>query len=181
MKRSLFPLLILLSFFFLACNQSEEENFKPYTGPIYELHNISMNFNDSARTVVHMVTETQFTYENDDKRYPKEVKLWFYDKFGNISSQIRGDSAKYTRASNTYTLMGNVKIYNPIKQETMSTPEFVWYPDFSEIRSDSSVQVHTPTQVLYGKGFVAKQDFSEYYLKRVTKSVLEVPNLPTAE
>ena len=179
MKQFSFLFLISISLIFFSCEEQVDEGFIPYEGPISELHDIDMNFVDSARTIVRMITPTQLTFADDNRKYPEEVKLWFYDKLGNVSSEIRGDSAKYTRKTNTYTLMGNVEIYNPQKDETIKTPEFIWYPDFSEIRSDSSVSVRTPTQTIYGKGFTAKQDFSEYTLKQIVRSVIEVPDLPT--
>lgn len=177
MKHRSFLFLIVL--FFSCTKVEQEEVFEEYQGPVSELHDIDMNFIDSSRVIVRMVTPTQLVYQDENKKYPKEVKLWFYDKQENISTTVRGDSGKYTRSKNTYTLMGNVKIFNPNKQETMLTQEFDWYPDYEEIRSDSAVTVRTPTQVIYGKGFIAKQDFSEYTLKKIVRSVLEVPDLPS--
>jgi hypothetical protein len=40
-----------------------------------------MVYSDSARATLRMVTEQQITTISEDRVYPKEMKLWFYDKY----------------------------------------------------------------------------------------------------
>lgn len=165
-------LLCLLSMFCLsACQERQESKKVQYKGPKSELDGIDMVYSDSARAVVRMVTDKQMTLFNEDRVYPKEVKLFFYDKLGNTTTQIRGDSARFDRVKNYYKLMGHVVINNPIKKETLRTSEFIWLPDQKKIYTEKPVQIRTQTEVFYGIGMDAAQDFSSYSLRQVTNSV----------
>ena len=95
--RNLFVCLsIAFCFFFLSCKQEEKVNKKEfYEGPLSELYGINMTYSDSAGTVVRMSTEVQLTMPNEDKIYPKEVRVFFFDREGNNTTILRGDSARF--------------------------------------------------------------------------------------
>lgn len=173
-----FLLLFVLQPFLFSCQEEKSSKNLVYVGPKSELTGIDMVFSDSAKSVVRMVTEKQITLYSEDRVYPKEMKLWFYDKLGNISTQIRGDSARFFRQKNHYKLMGHVKIFNIKKSETLTTDEFTWVPDEKRIFTEKPVQIRTNTEVFNGVGLDAAQDFSTYSLRRVTNSMLNVESLP---
>ena len=175
---SLLFLLLIISTFF-SCREKEADSKATFVGPKSELFGIDMIYSDSAKKVVRMVTEQQLTLASEDRVYPKEMKLWFYDKLGNITSQIRGDSAHFFRQSNSYKLMGHVEIFNIQKGETLKTEEFTWLPDQKRVFTEKPVSIHTKKEIVHGVGLDAAQDFSTYSLRRVTNSVLTVDGLPT--
>ena len=163
---------------FFSCKEKEQKSKAFYKGPKSELNGIDMMYSDSARAVLRMVSETQITTSREDRVYPKEMKLWFYDKLGNITSQIRGDSAHFYRQNNSYKLMGHVVIHNLQKQETLKTDEFTWLPNEKRVFTEKPVSIHTSKEIIHGIGLDAAQDFSTYSLRRVTNSVLSVDGLP---
>ena len=175
---SLLFLLLIISTFF-SCSEKEADSKASYIGPKSELFGIDMIYSDSAKKVVRMVTEQQLTLASEDRIYPKEMKLWFYDKLGNVTSQIRGDSAHFFRQTNSYKLMGHVEIFNIQKGETLKTEEFTWLPDQKRVFTEKPVAIHTKKEIVHGVGLDAAQDFSTYSLRRVTNSVLTVDGLPT--
>ena len=175
---SLLFLLSLISVFF-SCREKADDSKVVYAGPKSELHGIDMIYSDSARKVVRMVTETQLTLATEDRIYPKEMKLWFFDKLGNVSSEIRGDSAHFFRTTNSYKMMGHVVINNVLKGEVLKTDEFTWVPDEKRIFTTKPVSIKTRTDIIHGVGLDAAQDFSSYSLRRVSNSVLTVNQLPT--
>ena len=175
---SLLFLLLIFSLFF-SCREKADDSKAVYTGPKSELHGIDMIYSDSARKVVRMVTETQLTLATEDRVYPKEMKLWFYDKTGKITSEVRGDSAHFYRPKNTYKLIGHVVIHNIEKGEIMKTDEFNWLPVEKRIFTDKAVQLRTRTELVNGVGLDAAQDFSSYSLRKVRNSVVKVDGLPT--
>lgn len=175
---SLLFLLSLISVFF-SCREKADDSKVVYAGPKSELHGIDMIYSDSARKVVRMVTETQLTLATEDRIYPKEMKLWFYDKTGKITSEVRGDSAHFYRQKNTYKLIGHVVIHNIEKGEIMKTDEFNWLPVEKRIFTDKAVQLRTKTELVNGVGLDAAQDFSSYSLRKVRNSVVQVDGLPT--
>ena len=175
---SLLFLLLIISTFF-SCSEKEADSKASYIGPKSELFGIDMIYSDSAKKVVRMMTEQQLTLASEDRIYPKEMKLWFYDKSGKITSEIRGDSAHFYRQKNTYKLMGHVVIHNIEKEETLKTDEFNWLPVEKRIFTDKAVQLRTRTELVNGVGLDAAQDFSSYSLRQVRNSVVVVDGLPT--
>jgi LPS export ABC transporter protein LptC len=174
-----FLLFVVSSLLIWSCQKEQAEEKRVYRGPKSELLGIDMVYSDSGRTVVHMITDQQITTPTEDRIYPKEMKLWFYDKLGNVSSEIRGDSAHFFRIDNSYKLMGHVVINNVLKGELMKTDEFTWLPDEKRIFTSKPVSIKTRTDIVHGVGFDAAQDFSTYSLRRVSNSVLTVDELPT--
>ncbi|MEA5137540.1 LPS export ABC transporter periplasmic protein LptC [Arcicella rigui] len=150
---------------------------KTYNGPLSEVYGVNMVYSDSARMVVKMSTESQLTMPNEDKVYPHEVRVFFFDKFGNNSTTLRSDSARYIRIKNVYHIMGRVVINNQVKQEVLETDELYWNVDNKKIYTDKPVDVKTPQQVLHGVGMDSNQDFTDYKLRKVT-GVLNVKSLP---
>jgi LPS export ABC transporter protein LptC len=161
-----------------ACKEEQKEIKKmEYKGPVSEIYGINMSFSDSARLVVKMSTEAQLTMVNEDKVYPKEVRVFFFDRLGNNTTTLRGDSARFIRARNIYHIMGRVLINNQVKHETLQTDELFWNPDTKKMYTDKPVDIKTPEQVIHAIGMDSNQDFTEYTLRRVTGTVM-VKNLP---
>jgi LPS export ABC transporter protein LptC len=162
-----------------ACSEEKKTTNLIYQGNKSELTGIDMIYSDSARAVVRMVTERQITTPLEDRIYPDEMKLWFYDKLGNVTSLIRGDSAHFFRQTNSYKLMGNVEINNPLKGELIKTEEFTWLPNEKRIFTDKAVSIKTRKEILYGVGMDAAQDFSTCTIRRIRNTTLTVDELPT--
>lgn len=179
MRNSSFLFLLLAICTFFSCREKADDSKAVYVGPKSELYGIDMVYSDSARKVVRMVTESQLTLASEDRIYPKEMKLWFYDKTGKITSEVRGDSAHFYRQKNTYKLIGHVVIHNIEKGETLKTDEFNWLPVEKRIFTDKAVQLRTRTELVNGVGLDAAQDFSSYSLRQVRNSVVAVEGMPT--
>lgn len=165
--------------FLFACSEQKKSANLIFKGPKSELSGIDMLYSDSARAVVRMVTESQITTPTEDRIYPKEMKLWFYDKLGNVTSMIRGDSAHFFRQTNSYRIMGHVVINNQLKGELIKTDEFTWLPGEKRIFTEKPVSIKTRTDIIHGVGLDAAQDFTTYSLRHVTNSILTVDELPT--
>lgn len=171
-------LSVLIALCLVACREEEKPMVKQeYKGPVSELYGVTLTYSDSAKLVVRMSTEAQLTLMSQDKVYPKEVRVFFFDKNGNNTTTLRGDSARFIKAKNQYHLMGRVLINNQVKHETLETDEIFWSPDTRKIYTDKVVDVKTPEQVLHGVGMDANQDFTEYTLRKVN-GVVSVNNLP---
>jgi LPS export ABC transporter protein LptC len=179
MRNSSFLFLLFITSTIFSCREKADDSKAVYVGPKSELYGIDMVYSDSARKVVRMVTATQLTLASEDRIYPKEMKLWFYDKTGKITSEVRGDSAHFYRQKNTYKLIGHVVIHNIEKGETLKTDEFNWLPVEKRIFTDKAVQLRTRTELVNGVGLDAAQDFSSYSLRQVRNSVVAVEGMPT--
>lgn len=148
-----------------------------YKGPISEVYGINMTYSDSAKLVVRMTTDVQLTMVSEDKIFPKEIRVFFFDKLGNNTTKLRGDSARFIRTKNLYRIMGRVQIDNQVKHEVLETPELYWSPETKKIYTDKQVDIKTPDQVLHGVGMDSNQDFTDYTIRKVT-GVVSVKSLP---
>ena len=164
---------------FSACEDDKNDIKKEeYKGPISEVYGINMAYTDSAKLVVKMSTEAQLTMANEDKKYPKEVRIFFFDKKGNNTTKLRGDSAVYLKATNLYRIMGRVQINNQVKNEVLETDELFWNPNTKKIYSNKAVDIKTPEQTIHGIGMDSNQDFTQYTIRKISNSQVTVKNLP---
>jgi LPS export ABC transporter protein LptC len=179
-RKNPFLLLFLASCLLISACEEDKKDIKKqeYKGPISEVYGINMAYTDSARLVVKMSTEAQLTMANEDKKYPKEVRVFFFDKFGNNTTKLRGDSAVYIHATNLYRIMGRVQINNQVKNEVLETDELFWNPNTKKIYSNKAVDIKTPEQTIHGVGMDSNQDFTEYTIRRISNSQVSVKNLP---
>jgi len=178
-KIKFFCLFLPISCFLLTSCDDDKKVIKKeeYKGPISEVYGINMTYSDSAKLVVKMTTDVQLTMASEDKIFPKEIRIFFFDKFGNNTTKLRGDSARFIRVKNLYKIMGRVQIDNQIKHEVLETPELFWSPDTKKIYTDKKVDIKTPDQVLHGMGMDSNQDFSDYTIRKVT-GMVSVKSLP---
>ena len=178
-RKNHFYLLLSISCLLLTSCEDDKKVIKKeeYKGPISEVYGINMTYSDSAKLVVRMTTDVQLTMASEDKVFPKEIRVFFFDKFGNNTTKLRGDSARFIRAKNLYRIMGKVQIDNQVKHEILETPELFWSPDTKKIYTDKRVDIKTPDQVLHGMGMDSNQDFSDYTIRKVT-GVVSVKSLP---
>lgn len=156
--------LFILLFFLTACKEKVAEKEMNYTGPTLEIENIEMSFGDSAQVKLKMKTPLELDLQNQDRIYPKEVRLFFYDPTGKESTTIRSDSGRYYKSENHYKLMGNIIIIDKLKNQNLTTTELIYDPDKKIIYTHKPVDLNTPTQVLHGQGMQANQDFTQYSL-----------------
>jgi LPS export ABC transporter protein LptC len=161
--RSFLPIVLLG---FMACKEEKQVSNEAYKGPDMEIDNIEMLYSDSAKLAVKMLTAKQLDLASKDKIYPKEIKLYFFDKLGNVTTTLRGDSGRYVYAENVYKVKGHVKVENTQKMQTLESNEMTWYPAQKIVKTNQKVKVTSPRDVYYGSRMTAKQDFSQFSIIR---------------
>ncbi|MBO0949098.1 LPS export ABC transporter periplasmic protein LptC [Fibrella forsythiae] len=171
-----FGLIVVGLLALLASLTSCEEDKKPvkavaYKGPIEEINNVKLLYSESAMMRVKLTTERQLRFINDDRKYPKEVFIDFYDPTGSqIVTTLRSDSGKYDKAKDLYTVMGHVVVINKAKQEKLQTNLLNWNPNTKKVYTETRVVVSSQLtgEKLYGLGLDANQDFSRYSIRKPT-------------
>ena len=175
-RRGRGPLRLLAAAALLTTLFSCEEDKKPvkavaYKGPIEEIQNVKLLYSEAAQMRVKLVTARQFRYINDDRKYPNEVLIDFYDATGSqVVTTIRSDSGKYEKAKDLYTVMGHVVVINKAKQEKLQTKLLNWNPNTKKVYTPERVVVSSQLtgEKLYGLGLDANQDFSRYSIRKPT-------------
>ena len=172
MKKLQFKLgsFCVLLLFICACEvkkQDIHELQEDYNGPKIFSKNVHTVFSDSAKKAMVMDAKEQVFLQNDDQEYPKGIFVTFYDDDEKVRSTIAADYAYFIKITNVWRLKGNVDVKNVEKEQRLETQEMIWKPRSGDIivEDKDSVKITEPTQVLWGDGLVAKDDFSYYKIK----------------
>ncbi|HSZ26364.1 MAG TPA: LPS export ABC transporter periplasmic protein LptC [Cytophagaceae bacterium] len=158
---SIFAFLVILSGCFN--NTKTMEEMKPYEGPLMELDTMETIYSDEAETKVRLISSKQLALQNGNREFPKGVLVEFYEN-GKITSTLTSNFARFYRDANKYMVSGNVIIKNLAEEKRLNTEELFWMPAEQRVlvEEDKQVIITTKTDVLYGKGLDATQDFSKY-------------------
>jgi len=102
----------------------------------------------------------------------KGLRIESYDDSIQLQSTL---TAKYARY---YPQKGNILIRDSIvvvnrKGERLATEELVWNDELKKFYTEKPVRIKTPTQVIYGDGLEANQDFTWYQITNI-KGVIQV-------
>lgn len=158
------------SFFSLICSTSCEktENKKviEYTGPVTELQNVETFHSENQHVKLKLVAAKMQEFTNGDQEFPDGIYIEFYDEQGNIESTLKANSARYFKQENRWKGTGKVEVKNVIKNEQLNTEELFWNPSEKTIFTDKFVTIRRQTSVVYGEGFTAKEDMSDYAIMK---------------
>lgn len=161
--------LIVLSlplFALISCNQSDLKEPLIYDGPQRIAENVELFYTENNQVEVKMLAALVHEFENGDREFPKGIYLEFYDENGNLDYTLRANEAYYFKKDNLWRGRGKVEVKNIGKNEQLNTEELFWRPSEEKIFTDKFVTIRQQTDVIYGQGLEAKQDMSDYVIKK---------------
>ncbi len=158
-----FPAFTLL---FASCDQSDLKEPLIYEGPTQTLENVELFYTEDNRVKVKMIAAKVFEFENGDREFPEGIYLEFYDETGKLESTLRANEAYYFNKENQWRGRGKVEVHNLKKNEQLNTEELFWRPAEEKIFTDKFVTIRQQTDVIYGQGLEARQDMSDYIIKK---------------
>jgi LPS export ABC transporter protein LptC len=100
----------------------------------------------------------------------KGLKVEFYNDSTQIEHILTADSSRYYEAQGNVLVWGNVKIVSR-NGDTLTTQELVWNQSIEKIYTEKQVRIATGTDVLFGNGLEANQDFTWYHITNPQGSV----------
>jgi LPS export ABC transporter protein LptC len=148
-----------------ACSTSETTVPVEYEGPLSEAENVKMQYAEKDRVKVILTAAKILEFANGDQEFPEGIFIEFYDELGNKTSTLRANDAYYFKTENKWRGRGNVEVINTQKQEQLNTEELFWTPTDKKIFTEKFVTIKLQSEVLYGTGFEAKEDLSDYRIK----------------
>lgn len=171
MAFSFLPLKILFSFLTVillasACNQSEIKEPLVYDGPMRIGENVELYYTEDNQVKVKMIAAVVYEFENGDREFPNGLYLEFYDETGKLESTLRANEAYYFKKENQWRGRGKVEVKNLDKNEQLNTEELFWKPSEEKIFTDKFVTIRQESDVIYGQGLEARQDMSDYVIKK---------------
>lgn len=165
-KRQRVVSLLLVLVALQACNQSELKEPLIYDGPVRIGENVELFYTEDNRVKVKMVAPTAFEFENGDNEFPDGLYLEFFDETGKLESTLRANEAFYFKKDQLWRGRGKVEVKNLGKNEQLNTEELFWKPAEEKIYTDKFVTIRQQSDVIYGQGLEARQDMSDYVIKK---------------
>lgn len=98
------------------------------------------------------------------------MKAEFYNDSGTVASTLTAGYARYYEKEGNVLIRDSVVIVSK-KGEQLNTEELIWNQKIAKFFTEKFVKITTPTQVTYGDGLEANQDFSQYQIKNLKGTV----------
>jgi LPS export ABC transporter protein LptC len=158
--------VLIMALFTSACNQSDIKEPLIYDGPLRIGENVELYYTEDNRVKLKMIAAMVYEFENGDREFPKGLYLEFFDETGKLESTLRANEAYYFKKENQWRGRGKVEVKNLEKNEQLNTEELFWKPADEKIFTDKFVTIRQQSDVIYGQGLEAKQDMSDYIIKK---------------
>ena len=102
----------------------------------------------------------------------KGLKVEFYDDSTRVENTVTARYARYYEQQGNIILRDSIKIVSR-KGDELETEELIWNQKLRKFYTEQFVKITTPTQVMYGDGLEANEDFSWYQITNI-KGILQV-------
>lgn len=165
--------LVMASALFVAACREETKvdvasSLRPDRMPTMTTHNVSTMISDSGVTQYKIVAPLWEVYDEGADphwRFPEGLYLRKYDRKFNVIATIAADSAIYFKKLNLWRLDGHVEV-TKVPGELFLSQQVFWDQNKAIVYSDSFIHIENATHMMEGYGFHARQDFTEYSIKR---------------
>ena len=165
-RRLVRVLLMVLFANLVGCNQTDFKEPLIYDGPLQTLEDVELYYTEENMVKVKMIAAMVHEYENGDREFPEGIYLEFYDESGKMESTLRANEAYFFKKENQWRGRGKVEVKNLEKNEQLNTEELFWKPAEEKIFTDKFVTIRQQNDVIFGQGLEAKQDMSDYVIKK---------------
>lgn len=95
------------------------------------------------------------------------LKVEFFDDSLHVISTLTARYGRYYEEAGNVIIRDSVVVVNA-KGEQLHTEELIWNQAIRKIFTEKFVRINTPTQIMYGEGLEANEDFSWYRIKKPT-------------
>ena len=145
-----------------------------------EGHGIDAYMSQGGKMKARLLAPYMLRYEQaqrDTPRiiFPQSLHVDFYDSLLNVESRLDALYGVYYETLNKVYLRDHVKIVNLAKKDTIYCEDLYWDQNTGQFYTHRAVQIHEPTQTIYGQGMEATQDFANVTIDTV-KGIVQVQN-----
>lgn len=169
MMRCIF--FIALAALACSCNKTEMKKPVEYTGPISEAEKVELYYTENDKVKIKMLADVLYEFQTGDREFPKGIYMEFYKEDGSLESTLRANHAYFFKAENQWRGRGKVEVKNLQKNEQLNTEELFWKPAEKKIFTEKFVTIRQQGDVIYGEGLDAKQDLSDYVIRKPTGEI----------
>jgi LPS export ABC transporter protein LptC len=130
---------------------------------------VEVFYSDSARLQMKLTTPLIKKYESAKDahdEFPEGLHVWFYEKNGDLKAEITANWAHHDITTDLWEARSNVVIISADGRK-LETEQLFWDPRKGDVYSEKYTKL-TEANGSTGVGdtFTAKQDFSEYKLRK---------------
>lgn len=166
LTRTLLPGILLFAMVIGCKNDPKEINALITKGAQQEdkAEDVTILYSDNGH--VKMKLYAKEFVKNDVAKPPytemrRGLKVEFFDDSLNVESTLNARYARYYEKQNNILIRDSIVIVNK-KGEKLNTEELVWNQSAKKLFTEKFVKITTPTQVMYGDGLEANEDFTWY-------------------
>ena len=137
--------------------------------------NISMQYSDSGKVKIKLsapVIERFVVKEPPYDLMPEGLKIVFIDSLGNVEATVTSHYAIHYPKRQILELSNDVRVYNA-DGDSLNSEHLIWNAKTQKILSDDFVKITTEDEIIYGDGFEANQDFTNYNIKHI-KGIISI-------
>ncbi len=130
--------------------------------------NVEIYYTDSIKVKVKMLAQKLVQHQGEEPytEMPEGVKVLFYNDIGNIENTLTANKGFIYDHKNEMIAKENVVAISS-KGEKLETEELIWNEDNGKIFSNKFVKITTEDEIIFGDGFEANQDFTNYEIKKI--------------
>lgn len=166
---ALFPVLIS------AC-ENDLEKVNLVTGkqeqPVETSTGLTILYSDSGQVKVKISAPEMNRFASDSPytALPAGVKVEFFDQDSKVTSTLTSNQAIRKDREFITEAQGDVVVVNE-KGEKLNTELLIWDEKTSRIFSNEFVKISTPDKIIFGNGFEANQDFTNYKIFNIKGTI----------
>lgn len=159
--------LILGVIMFLSC-ENDIQQIKSITDiknfPTQSANNIEILYSDSAIVKLKVFAPKMARFSTEGEPYvefKKGIRVLFYNSNQDVESSLTANYAIYHENDDIWEASDNVVVVNT-KGEIINTELLIWDKKKETLSSDKFVKITKKDEIIYGDGFNADQNFTNY-------------------
>ncbi|MFK7809173.1 MAG: LPS export ABC transporter periplasmic protein LptC [Saprospiraceae bacterium] len=166
------PTLLLVLLFLLSCKNdlSDVEKFTPREDAFLETaHDVRLLYSDSAVVKVQVEGPKMVRYldkEEPRDEFPGGIAVSFFDGRQRVNSTLTSKFAVRYEGKKQITVSDSV-VWISKQGEMLETELLIWDEENEKVYSNRFVRITDDQEVIYGHGFEANQDFTEWRIKQI--------------
>lgn len=136
--------------------------------PARSTSEVLFTYTDSARVKNTLLAKKVDQYVYEDSTFSKisgGFTLTFFDSKGNVDGKLTAQNALIFNNNSKMVARDSVVFVNDAR-ETLKTEELIWLQDSAIVYTDKFVTIERSTGVIYGKGLVANENFTNYEIQQ---------------
>lgn len=134
--------------------------------------NVEILYTKDAKPSIKIKAKKAIRHETEEPytEFTEGMELFVYNDLGDVESVLTANYGKMNDGSTEMLAKDDVIVINE-SGEQLNTEELIWDQEAAKIRSEGFVKITTPTEIIYGNGFEANDNFTEYTIFNITGTV----------